>query len=181
MGKREQTRSRLTACALDLFERQGFEATTVAQIAAAANVAPMTFFRYFRTKESVLLDDPYDPIIVASVAAQPRKLPPLLQVTRGLRHAWAQLPEPDGDTIRRRVRIVARTPILRGAESGNTAQSEGLIAEALAVAGVAPLEARAAAAAAMAAMTAALFEWAVQDELTLAEVVHKVLDVLEAR
>jgi hypothetical protein len=91
------------------------------------------------------------------------------------------LPEPDGDTIRRRVRIVARTPSLRGAETGNTAHSEGLIAEALAAGGVPALEARAAAAAAMAAMTAALFEWALQDELTLAEAVHKVLDVLEAR
>ncbi len=181
MGKREQTRARLTACALDLFERHGFEATTVGQIATAAKVTPMTFFRYFPTKESVLLDDPYDPIIVASVATQPRSLAPLVRVARGLRHAWSHLPEPDGVTVRRRVRVAARTPSLRAAVTGNAVQSEDLIAEALATSGVAPLAARTAAAAAMAAMTAALFEWAVQDELTLSEVVHEVLDVLEAR
>ena len=181
MGKREQTRARLTACALDLFERQGFEATTVGQIATAAKVTPMTFFRYFPTKESVLLDDPYDPIIVASVAAQPHSLAPLVRVTRGLRHAWSHVPEPDGETVRRRVRIVAQTPSLRGADSANNGQSEDLIAAALAAAGVPALEARAVASAAMAAMTAALFEWAVQSELTLGEVVHRVLDVLEAR
>ena len=181
MSKREQTRSRLTECALALFERQGFDATTVGQIAAAARVTPMTFFRYFPTKESVLLDDPYDPVIAASVAAQPRSLSPLIRVSRGLRQAWAQLPEPDSDTVRRRVRIVARTPGLRAAAIGNSAQSEDIIVEALTADDVAPLAARAAAAAAMAAMGAALFEWGLQAELTLAEAVHKVLDVLEAR
>ena len=167
VGKRERTRSRLTECALDLFERQGFEATTVGQIAAAAQVTPMTFFRYFPTKESVLLDDPYDPIIAASIAAQPRTLSPLIRVTRGLRQAWAQLPEPDSDTVRRRVRIVAQTPGLRAAAIGNSAQSEDIIVEALTADDVAPLAARAAAAAAMAAMGAAMFEWGLQADLTL--------------
>ncbi len=181
MGKREQTRSRLTECALDLFDRQGFEATTVGQIAAAAQVTPMTFFRYFPTKESVLLEDPYDPIIAASVAAQPRTLAPLVRVTRALRQAWARIPEPDSDVVRRRVRIVAGTPSLRAAAIGNSAKSEDIIVEALTDAGVGALAARAAAAAVMAAMGAALFEWGLHADLTLTEAVHKVLDVLEAR
>ena len=64
----------------------------------------------------------------------------------------------------------------RGANSG---QTERLIAEALIADGVAALPARAAAAAAMSAMTAALFEWATEPELTLADAVDIVLDVLE--
>ena len=45
-----RTRERILAVALDLFERQGYRATTVAQIADAAGVTSMTFFRHFPTK-----------------------------------------------------------------------------------------------------------------------------------
>jgi|SRR5829696_7994876 len=181
MGKREQTRMRLQDCALELFERQGFEATTVAQIAAAARVTPMTFFRHFPAKESVLLDDPYDPLIAAAVAAQPHTLAPLIRVTEGFRQAWAQVPEPDGDVVRRRVRIAAQHPGLRAAVAANSARTETLIADALARTGVDALPARAAAAAAMAAMTTAMFEWATGTGLTLGTAVRTVLDTLEAR
>jgi AcrR family transcriptional regulator len=47
---------------LELFLRDGYDATTVAAIARAAGVSHMTFFRHFPTKESVVLDDPYDPV-----------------------------------------------------------------------------------------------------------------------
>lgn len=181
VGKRDRTRARLLACALDLFERQGFDATTVAQIAAAAGVTPMTFFRHFPAKENVLLDDPCDPVIAASVAAQPAALAPLARVARGLRDAWARLPEPDSDLVRRRVRIAAQTPSLRAGVAANSAHTETLITEALTATGVPALPARAAAAAAMAAMTTAMFEWAVREELTLSDAVGVVLDMLEVR
>jgi AcrR family transcriptional regulator len=178
-SKRERTRDRLLTCALDLFEQQGFEATTVAQIAAAAGVTPMTLFRYFPAKEQLLLDDPYDPVIAAAVAAQPRALPPLARVAGGIRTAWSQLSEPDGETVRRRVRLTARTPALRAAVAGNSLETEELVAGALMADGAAPLVARAAAAAAMAAITAALFEWSQRSELTLGDAVLAALDVLE--
>jgi AcrR family transcriptional regulator len=180
VGKLERTRQRLLECALDLFERQGFAETTVAQIAAEAGVTPMTFFRHFAAKENVLLDDPYDPLIAAAITGQPRSLPALVRVARGIRAAWAQLPEPDSELVRRRVRIAAVTPALRSAAGANSQQTERLIAETLLADGVAPLPARAAASAAMAAMTAALFEWATEPDLTLADAVGVVLDVLEA-
>jgi AcrR family transcriptional regulator len=178
-GKRERTRARLLGCALDLFERQGFDATTVAQIAAAAGVTPMTLFRYFPSKEQLLLDDPYDPFIAAAVAAQPRALSPLVRVARGIRVAWSQVPEPDSEIVRRRVRISALTPSLRAGVARNGAQTEQLIAATLAADGATTLVARACAAAAMAAVTAALFEWAVQPDLSLAEAVMAALDLLE--
>lgn len=179
MGKRERTRERLLSCALDLFERQGFEETTVAQIAAAAGVTPMTFFRHFAAKENVIGDDPYDPYIVAAIAAQPKDTAPLTRVSRGIREAWRAVPEPDGETIRRRVRIAAATPRLRGIT--RESPTEGLIAQTLVAGGVPDLAARAAAAAAMGAMTVALFAWATQPRLPLAAAVHTVLDVLEGR
>ncbi|MEV8561301.1 TetR family transcriptional regulator [Streptomyces sp. NPDC051917] len=55
--KKEETRNRLLEGAARLFRERGFEATTVADIAAYANVSVRTFFRYFESKEALLLPD----------------------------------------------------------------------------------------------------------------------------
>ncbi len=72
--KKQQTRSALIAAALDLCDRQGFDATTVEQIADAVDISPRTFNRYFATKEDVVLG-PIEEMVTAVVAAldaQPR-------------------------------------------------------------------------------------------------------------
>jgi AcrR family transcriptional regulator len=56
-AQREQTRSRLQAAALERFRRDGFDATSVASVAAAVGVTERTFFRHFPTKEAVLFQD----------------------------------------------------------------------------------------------------------------------------
>ncbi|NLD78383.1 MAG: TetR/AcrR family transcriptional regulator [Acidimicrobiales bacterium] len=105
----EETHARLLYAGLELFERKGFDSTTVAEIAAAAGVSEMTYFRHFATKHGLLLDDPYDVVIAAGVAVQPHDLDPLRRAAAGLRETWLQLPEPDGGFVRRRVRVVAAT------------------------------------------------------------------------
>jgi AcrR family transcriptional regulator len=55
--KKQRTRQALRQAAVRLFLERGFEATTIADITAAADVAPRTFFSYFQTKEDVVLDD----------------------------------------------------------------------------------------------------------------------------
>jgi AcrR family transcriptional regulator len=52
--KRQQTRRELIGAAMRLFEEQGYEQTTVAEIAAAASVSTKTFFNYFASKDEVL-------------------------------------------------------------------------------------------------------------------------------
>ncbi len=54
--RRDKRRTRIRDAAFELFERQGFEATTIDQIAALADVGKGTFFNYFPTKQNVLTD-----------------------------------------------------------------------------------------------------------------------------
>ena len=179
LSKRERTRARLQDVALDLFERRGFDATTVAEIARAADVTPMTFFRYFPSKAQALLEDPYDPVIAAAVAQQPMDLGPLGRVTAGVREAWASLPEPTSDFQRRRIRVVAATPSLWGAIQANSIATEELIVDQLVADGTERLDARAAAAAVLAALTAALLEWSREDTGSIRAAVDRALGVLE--
>ncbi|RLV56371.1 TetR family transcriptional regulator [Aeromicrobium phragmitis] len=179
MRKAERTRERLAEHALDLFETQGYEATTVAQIAAAAGVTEMTFFRHFRTKEAVVLTDPYDPVIAAGIRRRPLDEPPLHRAVRGLRETFAQLPEPDVDMVRRRVRLIARTPVLRAAVTRHNDVTESAIADALAGPEEDALAARVSAAVVLAALTVGLYAWAEHAEGSLGEFIERALAVLE--
>jgi AcrR family transcriptional regulator len=91
-----RTRARIVDVALDLFERNGYEVTTTAQIAADAGVTPMTFFRHFPTKAAVVVSDPYDPLIADAVAAQPAGLTPLERTRRGMLVAHPETPSTYG-------------------------------------------------------------------------------------
>src|ERR1700759_1640182 len=69
--KKARTRASLREHALRLFREQGYQATTVEQIAAAAEVSPSTFFRYFPTKEDLVLQDDMDTRMMAALERQP--------------------------------------------------------------------------------------------------------------
>ena len=178
--KTERTRARLMVTAFELFARQGYEQTTVAQIAAAAGVTEMTFYRHFGSKVQLLIDDPYDPLIVKAISEQPAELPPLIRAVRGIRLAWHGLPITDEEPVRERVAIVAATPSLLPAMRASTAETEKAISEQLVADGTDPTEAAVAAAAAMAALMTGLTRWAVTDGGALGAAVERSLDVLEA-
>ena len=179
MGKSEQTHSRLQRVALDLFTKHGFDATTVEQIARAAGVSEMTFFRHFATKDAVVLEDPFDPQLAAAVAAQPGLLKPLPRACRGLRAAISRVTMPDQQQVRQRVRVLGQTPSLAGGVWANTAATQQVLTTVLAQ--HAPeSDARVAAGAVMGALTAALLDWGSHDDdKTLADVLLRALDVLD--
>ena len=172
-----RTRARILSAALDLFEREGYESTTVAQVAAAAGVTEMTFFRHFPTKDAVLVSDPYDPMIADAVAAQPRELPALERVRRGMLAALATIEPVEDATARRRVALVAPIPALRGAVTAATAATERTIVERLMADGVPRLDAAVATAACLGACTAALLTLP-DDERSLGAVVADALALL---
>ena len=81
--KKQQTRAAIQREALRLIAERGYHATTCEQIAAAAEVSPATLFRYFPTKEDIVLQDGYDPVIASAVLARPsRRGPPAGSASR---------------------------------------------------------------------------------------------------
>ncbi len=72
--KKARTRAAIREHALRLFREQGYAATTVDQIAEAADVSPSTFFRYFPTKEDVVLQDEFDVLAIGAFEKQPPEL-----------------------------------------------------------------------------------------------------------
>ena len=176
------TRTALQECALELFSRHGFDAVTVADVAAAAGVSHMTFFRHFPTKESVLLDDPFDPLIAEAVLAQPSTLPALDRVRLGILAAWESAPEPTDAGTRARVRIVASHAGLRSRAWENNQRTEQVIVQALTSHGVPRLEATVAAGACLGALMAALMDWGSEDGgASLGERIREALELLGGR
>src|SRR3954471_7786848 len=118
LGLRERNRARtyadVTEAALDLFARQGFDATTVDQIAAAAGISPATFFRYFATKEDVLFTDEQASAAELVTAVQQR--PARSRSVRALAQpvvAFAEsIPGPSSPNGRRLTELVMTTPSL---------------------------------------------------------------------
>lgn len=154
-----RTAERLQSCALELFAQHGFDHVTVDEIARAADVSHMTFFRHFPTKEAVLLDDPYDPAIGAAVSAQNATLPPLERVRRGLLTAWSSVPEAASADTRTRIAIVAGHSGLRAKSWQNMQRTEEVIVDALTGDGTPRQDAVVAAGACLGALMAALLEW----------------------
>ncbi|MCS7481042.1 TetR family transcriptional regulator [Umezawaea endophytica] len=168
-GLREQrkarTRKAIQEHALRLFLADGYDATTVERIASAAGVSHMTFFRYFPSKEAVVENDEYDPMLVELIRAQPAGAGPLTAlrnaVVGGIREVYAT----DKDALLVRTRLILTTPALRGRQWRNAESTQALFAEALATRadGGTTFELRVLAAAVLGALSTALAEWAEGD------------------
>jgi len=130
--KKAKTRAAIQQQALRLFAEQGYDATTVEQIAAAAEVSPSTFFRYFPTKEDVALYDALDPLIIAAFGAQPRELGPIDALRRAMREVFAALSPAELNDLQRRFDLVREIPGLRARMLEEFSRTIMLMAEVLA-------------------------------------------------
>jgi AcrR family transcriptional regulator len=111
--KKARTRASLREHALRLFREQGYQATTVEQIAAAAEVSPSTFFRYFPTKEDVVLQDDMDTRLVEAFAEQPPDLAPIPAIRAALREAWRSFTPAEWEQMREGGRLSMQVPEIR--------------------------------------------------------------------
>jgi AcrR family transcriptional regulator len=131
--KKARTRASLREHALRLFREQGYHATTVEQIAAAAEVSPSTFFRYFPTKEDVVLQDDMDTRMLQALIRQPPELAPLAAVRAALREAWESFTPQEWEQIGEGARLSLDVPEIRARSMNEFARTINTVARALAV------------------------------------------------
>jgi AcrR family transcriptional regulator len=111
--KKAKTRATIQDHALRLFQEQGYDATTVEQIAEAAEISPSTFFRYFPSKEDVVLYDDLDPLFIAAFEAQPPNMSPIEAMRRTLRAVFTSAPADQMERQWERARLALAVPELR--------------------------------------------------------------------
>ena len=132
--KRRWTMREVQAAALDLFEANGYEAVSVEAIAAAAGVSAPTVYRHFGTKERIVLWDDYDPDLLAAIALQAHRLPPLAAIEAGLIEALDKVYTADAKRVLRRSRLVSAHPALVAANAPLLAELRAGLGQTLAAA-----------------------------------------------
>jgi len=185
--RKQQTRRTIQEHALRLFLADGYDATTVERITEAAGVSHMTFFRHFPTKESVVADDDYDPLIAQLVRDRPADEPPLTAIHRALVNALRNMPAAEHHTLRVRTRLLVQTPALRARLWENQFSTQELFAAALAArergdeAGDPGLRLRVLAGTALAALTTALTAWvAAPEHIALPDLIDEAFAALDS-
>jgi AcrR family transcriptional regulator len=111
--KKARTRAAIREHAVRLFREQGYGATTIEQIAAAAEVSPATFFRYFPTKEDVVLQDDFDIVTLTALEAQPSDLGPIAAFRGAAAAARAQMSAEDVERFSETTRLTLSVPEIR--------------------------------------------------------------------
>jgi AcrR family transcriptional regulator len=130
--KKARTRASLREHALRLFCEQGYQATTVEQIAAAAEVSPSTFFRYFPTKEDLVLQDDMDTRLVEALEQQPPGLGPIAAVRAASRQIFSAYTAADMDVLRETTRLTMTVPEIRARALDELARTIEVFADAVA-------------------------------------------------
>ncbi|HKB29226.1 MAG TPA: TetR family transcriptional regulator [Streptosporangiaceae bacterium] len=130
--KKARTRAAIRQHALRLIREQGYAATTVDQIADAAEVSPSTFFRYFPTKEDVVLRDDVDLFAFEAFEAQPPGLGPIAAMRAAIAMAFSQLPASELEQLRETTALTMSVPELRARALDEFIGAVQIIAEAIA-------------------------------------------------
>jgi AcrR family transcriptional regulator len=180
--KKTATRDRIRASALRLFRDQGYDATTVEQIAAAAGVSHVTFFRYFPAKEDVALSDSYDPLIASFIAQTPATWPLIQRIRMVLVQGLRQVYDTDRDTLLAQNKLIVSTPALRERLWAHQIASQQLILQALEADQDNPhpsFQDRVTVAACLAAATTAILAWVENDGTPeLPDLIEQAFDAL---
>ncbi|HUA09312.1 MAG TPA: TetR family transcriptional regulator [Candidatus Acidoferrales bacterium] len=129
--KKEHARATIQKEALRLFIDQGYDQTTVEQIAESAGVSPATVYRYFMSKEDLVVTDDYDPLFVSSILERPAG-EPLIDSIRAVMTGLLKYFERDRELLIARHELRRRTPALQAAHIEEQERSIELFASLIA-------------------------------------------------
>lgn len=180
--KKIKTREAIRAATFGLIKEQGYDATTIEQIADRAEVSPSTVFRYFPAKEDIVLADEYDPLTVEGLRSRPADEPWIESVRHIMQKALALSVQEDPEVMRLRAHLGARVPAVRSRmfeSMSETAQPlRAAIAERFGL-DPASLEVRVYAMSLIGGLMEVSLHWAENDfEGDLPDLVNRALDVL---
>ena len=127
--KKQHTRETIERAALKLFAERGYDETTLAEIAEAANISPRTIFGYFPSKEDILFCE--ESGYIEKVKDALRERPAGTTTVDALRDFIASIPPPDELTLLRK-RVVAANPDLQLKLRAHVGLLEGTLEESFA-------------------------------------------------
>jgi AcrR family transcriptional regulator len=181
--KKLRTRQAIREAAYRLIEERGYDNATIEQIAAAAEVSPSTVFRYFPSKEHIILTDDFAAPVIELLQARPADEPPLVALREAVTESLRPVYEEFEAEYLRRLALAREVPALRT----QMYEAQGKLIEALSVALAKrlgrledDLELRVVVGALMGALTQALFSWGDHGhEGELLETIERALAMLE--
>jgi AcrR family transcriptional regulator len=127
--KKQQTRDTIARVALELFAERGYDETTLAEIAEAADVSPRTIFSYFDSKEEILFCEA--PPELARLKEQLEQRPDDSTTIDTLRDLLSSMPPPD-ELARLRKQIITSSPELKLKMRARVAELEPILVESFA-------------------------------------------------
>ncbi|MGW1166087.1 TetR/AcrR family transcriptional regulator [Streptomyces sp. NPDC001153] len=129
--KKIKTREAIRAATYALVQEQGYDATTIDQIAERAEVSPSTVFRYFPTKEDIVLTDEYDPVILEEIKARPADEPWSETIRYVLHRAVELAVAEDLEVSRLRTHLMVQVPAVRSRMMESMSTSGRMLCEAI--------------------------------------------------
>ncbi|MFJ1575916.1 TetR/AcrR family transcriptional regulator [Streptomyces sp. NPDC088147] len=130
--KKLRTRTAIRRAAFGLIAEQGYEATTIEQIAEASEVSPSTVFRYFPTKEDIVLTDDYDAVVASVLRSRPAGEPPLESIRFLLDQTLQSILATEYDEAIQRTKLMVEVPAVRARMTETMAESAKLLGDVLA-------------------------------------------------
>ncbi|MEU9569260.1 TetR family transcriptional regulator [Streptomyces massasporeus] len=130
--KKIKTRRAIRTATYALIEEQGYDATTIEQIADRAEVSPSTVLRYFPAKEDIVVTDEWDPVMTAELRARPADESWADTLRYVMRTALDLALAEEPDVIRLRTRLGVEVPAVRARMLENAAATGRLLRDALA-------------------------------------------------
>jgi AcrR family transcriptional regulator len=181
--KKIKTRTAIRDATYELIEDQGYDATTIEQIAERAEVSPSTVFRYFPTKEDIVLTDEYDSVLLEELKTRPADEPWPDSLRHVMHRAIGLGPAEEPEISRLRAHLMAQVPAVRARMLESMSVTGKLLAEAVAARTGRPqdgLEVRVYTMSLIGGLAEISLYWAengFQDDLT--ELLDRALDVIE--